>query len=137
MRVFFDTNVLVYAFASNAGDRRRQAVELFLAAVANDEPVISTQVLSELVNVLLRKAVPPMSASEVERLLERLAPLEVVEPSRHSVLDALRLMQREQLSWWDALVVETAIRSGCKILYTEDMQHGRVYESTRLINPFR
>lgn len=137
MRVFFDTNVLVYAFAKNAGDRRLEAIELILGAVANDEPVISTQVMSELVNVLLRKAVPSMSPSQVERLLERLTPLEVIEPSRNSVLDALRLMQREQLSWWDALMVESAIRSRCEILYTEDMQHGRVYESTRLINPFR
>ena len=52
------------------------------------------------------------------------------------VLDAHELAQAEQLSWFDALIVEAAIRSRCTKLFTEDMSHGRKFSGLTVCNPF-
>jgi predicted nucleic acid-binding protein len=52
------------------------------------------------------------------------------------VLDAVRRHQEMSLSFWDALIVEAALRSGADRLFTEDMQHGQVIEGMRVENPF-
>lgn len=52
------------------------------------------------------------------------------------VLDAHELARTEQLSWFDALIVEAAIRSGCERLYSEDLNHGRKFGRLTVQNPF-
>ena len=54
----------------------------------------------------------------------------------HVVLDAHELAQKEQLSWFDALIVEAAIRSRCDLLFSEDLGHGRKFGNLTVFNPF-
>lgn len=67
------------------------------------------------------------------RALTAVASFEVVATDQNLVLDAHE--QREQLSWFDALIVEAAIRSGCAVLYSEDLSHDRSYGGLRSCNP--
>jgi predicted nucleic acid-binding protein len=52
------------------------------------------------------------------------------------VLAAIDLHRLHQLSFWDALIVRSAIKSGCRRIYTEDLQHGRRYDGVEIVNPF-
>jgi len=136
MRVFIDTNLWVYRL-----DRREPAkseqIQRWLAAVIRDhEVVISIQVLIELRAVASRKLQPPLSDPQISELLEAMIGFEVAFTDDTLVLDAHQLAGREQLSWFDALIAEAAIRSRCSILFSEDFRHGRQIAGLLVINPF-
>ncbi len=137
MRVFIDTNLWVYRL-----DRREPDKSVFVARwlrelASEHEIVISTQVLIELRSVLTRKLKPALSWQDTRAALEALAGFEVVPASANLVLDAHELARAEKLSWFDALIVEAAIRAGCARLYSEDFDHGRRYGEMMVYNPFR
>lgn len=125
-----DTNILVYAFTS---DPRSQQAEQLLAKGCS----ISVQGLNEFANVAHRKL--GMSWAEVgeattiiRTLSKRVLPLDA---ETHA--EALTQAERNGLSFYDALVVATALRANCTMLWSEDMQHGRVIEDRlQIVNPF-
>jgi predicted nucleic acid-binding protein len=80
---------------------------------------------------------PPLSWQDTRAALDALASFEVVPANASLVLDAHELAQAEQLSWFDALIVEAAIRSGCERLYSEDMGHGRAFGALTVLDPFQ
>lgn len=135
MRVFIDTNLWAYRL-----DRREPAkserVRIWLAdLVADHEVVISTQVLIELRSVASRKLQPPLGEAQITALLQSLANFEVLATDVPLILDAHQLAGREQLSWFDALIAEAAIRSRCRVLYSEDFSHGRRIDAVEVVNP--
>ncbi len=137
MRVFIDTNLWAYRL-----DRREPGKSAFIRdwlrkLALEHDIVISTQVMIELRSVVTRKLKPALSWQDTRATLEALASLEVVPTNANLVLDAHELAQSEGLSWFDALIVEAAIRSGCARLYSEDMGHGRVFGELSVMNPFR
>ena len=105
-------------------------------AAFEHEIVVSTQVLIELRAVLTRKLKPAPSSQDTRAALEALARFEVVPTNASLVLDAHELSRIERLSWFDALIVEAAIRSGCERLYSEELGQGRVFGALRVSNPF-
>ncbi|MCC5888087.1 MAG: PIN domain-containing protein [Gammaproteobacteria bacterium] len=136
MRAFIDTNLWVYRL-----DRREPAKSAFIHSwlrnlAAEHEIVVSTQVLIELRSVLTRKLKPAFSWRDTRDALEAIAEFEVVPANANMVLDAHQLAGTEQLSWFDALIVEAAIRSGCQRLYSEDLGHDRRFRDLAVINPF-
>lgn len=136
MICFFDTNVLVYTVDASAGRHRQIAKECFARTVREHEVVLSTQVLQEFFNVTTRKLRPPLSVREATEQMRQLARLQVLGANAQSVLDAIALAEQHQLSWWDALIVEAALRAGAERLYSEDGQHGRRFGSLEVVNPF-
>jgi predicted nucleic acid-binding protein len=50
--------------------------------------------------------------------------------------EALRLQNKHRLSWYDALIVQSAIQAGCSVLYSEDLQAGRQFGTLRVLDPF-
>ena len=137
MRVFIDTNLWAYRL-----DRREPEKSAFirdwLRALAREHDiVISTQVLIELRSVLTRKLKPALSWQDTRDALEALAGFEVVPASANLILDADELARAEKLSWFDALIVEAAIRAGCARLYSQDLDHGRWYGQMQVCDPFR
>ncbi len=137
MRVFVDTNLWAYRFDQSAPDKSRRVSAWLREIAAEHEIVVSTQVLIELRSVLTRKLKPPLSFEVTQGALSAIARFEVVATDHHLVLDAHELAQREQLSWFDALIVEAAVRSDCSVLYTEDLSHGRRYGGLQVCNPLQ
>ena len=136
MRVFVDTNLWVYRLDKREAAKSRQVAQWLRELARNHEIVVSTQVLIELRAVLTRKFKPALAARDVRIALEALAQFEVVAADANLVLDANELAQVEQLQWFDALIVEAAIRSGCTRLYSEDLGHGRSFAGLTVCNPF-
>ncbi len=137
MRVFIDTNLWVYRLDKRDIGKSDFAAQWLRIIARDHEIVISTQVMIELRAVLTHKFKPAWSANDVRIALQALATFEVVTTDTNLVLDAHELAQTEQLSWFDGLIAEAAIRSHCNVLYTEDLSHGRKLRQLVVCNPFR
>jgi predicted nucleic acid-binding protein len=136
-KYFLDTNVFVYCF--DRSDRRKQerADRLVSEAVADQLGVISTQVVQEFSNVALRKFRTPMTPAECRIYLEAvLTPLCEVFPTLSLYNEALRLHETTKLSFYDCLIIASAISAGCRILYSEDFQAEQVIDGLIIRNPF-
>ncbi len=136
-RYFVDTNILMYAHDRAAGEKHVRAKALVADLWENRSGVISTQVLQELAVNLRRKAKQPLGAKATRELLSDYLAWQVVVNGGDSILEALDLEARYQISFWDALVVHSAQVSGAKILYSEDLSDGQTYGTLRVINPLR
>lgn len=134
MRSFFDTNILVYADAADEPIRQAQAIRLIKTHRANGTAVLSTQVLQEYVNVALRKLQLPVPL--IRERLTLYAGFDLVPASPDMIEGALGLHALSGLSFYDALIVQAAISSGCAALLTEDMQDGARYGGVKIVNPF-
>ena len=132
---FVDTNVLVYADDRSAGNKRDRARELIRTAFHDGGAKLSTQVLAEFFAVATRQLGLPAAA--VRRRVEIYAGLEVFRPSTDDLLGAIDLHRLHELSIWDALIVRSALASGCAVLYTEDLQHDRIFDGLRIVDPFQ
>lgn len=133
-RIFLDTNLWVYAYSRNPVGKA-QTIE----ALLNDpskEVQISTQVLGELFNVLTRKKLTPQ-VNAVAIVTELINDFTVLAIDTSKVLQALEINSQYGYTYWDSLIVATALLSECVILYSEDMQHNQLIENKlRIVNPF-
>ena len=132
---FLDSNVLIYAF-DTAEPAKRERSRALIASLPPGAIVLSAQVINEFyftVTRKLRPAVPPAAAEEAVRGLSgfRILPVDY-----RLSLAAMELVRKQQLSIWDALIVESAIDGGCRTLFSEDLQNGRKYGPVTVTNPF-
>lgn len=135
MRRFLDTNVLLYADDLDAGEKRRTARAVLRDALTSGEGVVSTPVLQEFfVNSTRKLGVDPV---EARRKVELLARMDLVRIDLPMILAAIDLGRLHSVSFWDALVLQAASVAGCRVLLTEDLQHGQVLAGVRIENPFR
>lgn len=134
MSVFFDTNVLVYCTDTSDPKRQMQARKLVELCSAKGKVAISTQVLIELFNVLTRKQKMPPAAARKLALAYATWPL--INSDFALVSAALEKSVSHKLPIFDAMVVEAALRAQAQTLYSEDMQHGRRFDSLTIVNPF-
>jgi predicted nucleic acid-binding protein len=133
-RAFFDTNVLVYADDLDFPAKQLTARKLWAEYRLAGSGVVSVQVLQEyFMNVTRKLGVDPEIARQK---IELLTELNVIVLSAADVLAAVDLHRLDKISFWDALVVRAASKSGCQILLTEDMQHGQIIDGVRIVNPF-
>ena len=130
---FVDTDVLVYAVA----DEELAAQTLVDTLAAAQALHTSTQVLQELYVVLTRKVRRKFTSAEAIDYLDRIARAPVTTTDYRLVRQAAELSDRDAFSFWDALVLVAAARSGATRLYTEDLQHGRTVLGVEIVNPFR
>mgnify|MGYP005853092069 CR=1 FL=1 len=135
MRVFVDTNLWAYRLDRREPEKSAYIRDWLRALALEHDIVVSAQVLIELRSVLTRKLKPALSWQDTRDALEALTGFDVVPANTDLVLDAHELARVEQLSWFDALIVEAAIRSGCECLYSEDLAHGQAYGPLRVSNP--
>ena len=134
MNAFVDTNVIVYAHDRMDRAKGERARALLERLARDGSLTVSTQVLQESYNALIRKAL--VEPSKALFAVEQLAACRVVGSNSDFVLDALRLSLRAQLSVWDALIVQAALAARCTTLFTEDLQAGQRFGELEVVNPF-
>jgi predicted nucleic acid-binding protein len=129
--IFFDTNILVYAIVQD-DPRSSRAEELIV-----EGGTVSVQVLNEFVAVARRKTNMPWD--EVQFAIDNIIrlcpdPLPITVDTHQ---EALAIAEKYGYKIYDALIVASALEARCAILYSEDMQDGRVIEKRLTIrNPF-
>lgn len=129
-RPFLDTNVLLYLLSGD--EPKADKAEALLSGRA----IVSVQVLNELANVAIRKL--GLTWRELGHLVEAVRAKCEVQPLTEEVHDQAReLAERYRLSFYDASIVSSALEAGCRVLYSEDMQHGfKVGRTLTIRNPF-
>lgn len=137
-RIFLDTNILVYSIDSGCPDKQARALEVLGGTEEFQQStfVISTQVLQEFYVAAVRKLDQPMPEDEAEAAVRELSKLPMVQVDFDLIFAAISTSREHRLSFWDALIIRSAISSGCRILLTEDLQHGRKFGSLDIQNPF-
>ena len=131
---FVDTNILLYA-ADTSAPRKQVTAEALLDQLWRDgSGRTSWQVLHEFyVNATRKLDLPESSARGA---VEAFALWQPVDSSLDLIHSAWSLADSASLNYWDALIVAAALRSGCRWLLTEDLQHGRAFGTPRVRNPF-
>lgn len=130
---FIDTNIWLYAFIET--DETAKST-LARTLIQESEPIISTQVVNEVCVNLLRCA--NFTEEQISRLFESFyEKYQITELTKPVLLMASQLRQRYSLSFWDNIIVASALSAGVSVLYSEDMQHGLIIEEQLLVyNPF-
>ena len=138
-KAFLDTNIVVYTF--DASEPRKQDIARQLVAKALTEPgsaVVSWQVVQEFLNVATTKFAVPLTAVDARTYLHQvLVPLCEVYPDAAVYEDGLAIQDRHGFSFYDSLVLASAVRAGCVRLYSEDLQDEFRLGRLQVVNPFR
>lgn len=131
---FVDTNIWLYGFIDSQDSLKHETAKRI---IQGHDLVISTQVINEVCVNLLRKGNFP--ESEIETLIAAFySNYSVIDFSQEILINASRIRQIYSLSYWDSLIVTTALSAGCEILYSEDMHDGLQVSNTLTIkNPFK
>ncbi len=134
MRFALDTNILVYAADSEAGDRHRIALDIVRRADGRD-CVLALQALAELFRTLTAKR--RVDANRAALLVHGWRDAFEVRPADEQCLAAaIDAVALHHLSFWDAMMWATVRRAGCRMLITEDGQNGRILGGVTFVDPF-
>lgn len=134
LRSFLDTSILLYCDDPVHVSKQRRALELVLEHKAQRTGVVSLQVLQEyFVNATRKLGLDPGLARQKVEAYSR---FDVVEPVAADILAAIDFHRLHGISYWDALVLHSARKSGCRVVLTEDMQHGQEFDGVKIVNPF-
>jgi len=132
MKQFADTNIILYTIGQ---DKRK--TELTRNLINRElELIVSTQVINECVNVCLRKL--NFNRQKAYNFADQvMVATEVVAIDEATVRKSAEIAINHQISNWDALIIASALISDCCVLYSEDMQHGQIFDKQlTIINPF-
>src|ERR1700733_13850654 len=133
-RVFFDTDVLVYAAVGTGKDepKRKRALEL----IESEDFGTSAQVLQEFFVTVAKKAARPLSAAQALEWVEQWTafPCQVID--HQLVRIAIEQSERYAISYWDAAILVAAEALGAHTVYSEDLNDGQEYGRVRVVNPF-
>jgi predicted nucleic acid-binding protein len=134
-KVFLDTNILIYSLDQSDIDKKKNSRELIKALTSENLGVISTQVLQEFyVAATTKLGADPLLIKEIVRSLEK---IETVTVTTTLIKEAIDCSVLNRISFWDALIVVSAESAKCKLLCTEDLNHGQIIRGVRIENPFK
>lgn len=135
-KAFFDTNILVYAFDNNEPEKSVISKQLIHDFGGDGNLVLSTQVLQELYVTLTKVGRSLLTQEEAGEIVNDFAEFPLVQVDKHIIARAMKRHRSKVFSYWDALIVEAALQSGCSQLLSEDMRDGLVIGSLTIRNPF-
>jgi predicted nucleic acid-binding protein len=133
---FVDTNVLVYCFDDSDTSKRDRARLVMRQLWESRTGCVSHQVLQEFYLTVTRKLRPALPRSKAREEVEDLLGWQPAPVTGDLVRDAWRIEDRFELSWWDSLIVASALAQNCHTLLTEDLQDGLEIDDLRVLNPF-
>ncbi len=131
---FVDTKVLIYAHDGGAGKKHERSLQLLRRLVEDGAGAVSIQVLAEFYAAATKKL--GITSQEAEEILADLGGWIIHRPGHADLLRTVRFQRRYKMSWWDALVVNSAVELGCGVLWSEDLADGQRYGSVTVRNPF-
>jgi len=134
MRVAFDTNILAYAEGIDDEARREAAVSL-MERIPQLTAFLPTQVLGELFTVLMRKGRYTTQQAQ-ETVLGWSESFSLIDTSQAVLFSAMDLAAAHQFSIWDAVILAAAAEADCRLLLSEDMQQGFIWNGVTIANPF-
>ena len=137
--IFIDTNILVYLFDKSEKEKNKRIQALIKDLKETSDLFISAQVLNEFINIVTRKIEHPIPFEKLEGVLKIITKLFYISPlTFRTSFSAVDLKIKYKFSYWDSLIIVSALENGCNCLYTEDLQHKQIIEEKlKVINPFK
>ncbi len=136
-KFFVDTNILVYAYDVSEGKKHRIASALIEDLWNTENGVISVQVLQEFFVTVTRKVAQPVTSAVAQEWIARYLSWQVVAADGQAVLNAIDLQSQYRMSFWDAMILQAALRAEASTLLSEDLNHGQQYGAVVVENPLR
>lgn len=136
-KVFVDTNILIYAHDSDAGEKQRRASAVLRRLWLDGNGRLSTQVLQEFYVNVTKKLVHPLTPAEAREMIRAYATWIHQPLTASSVLRASEAAEVYRISFWDSLVLVGAEQEGASILLSEDFHDGQRFAGVQVVNPFR
>lgn len=134
--VFVDTNILVYAHCVSDADPRASRARVVLGELwRTDSGVLSTQVLQEFHSVATRKL--GLESKHARGIVASYAEWCTVNTDVGLIVSGSKLTEEHSVSFWDALIIEAALRANASRLLSEDLQHGHKFGELVVENPFQ
>ena len=133
-KVFLDTNLIIYLFSNDEPQKRETAKRV----LESYNCVVSTQILNEVSNVWFKKF--NWCAAKIKQHLDNIESVTsaMMKIHRLTINQALTLKERYGYSYYDCLILSSALESGCEFLFSEDMSDGQVIEGKlKIKNPFQ
>ncbi len=135
-RDFIDSNVLVYAHSRASGEKRERATAVVDGLWDSRNGCLSIQVLQEFFVTVTTRVPEPLSVTEASEVVETYSRWTIHSPDPGDLLSAIDVQRRYRISFWDAMVIQSAKRLGCGTVWTEDLSHGQIYVGVTVRNPF-
>jgi predicted nucleic acid-binding protein len=133
-RTFIDSNVFIYAIQSSDVSKAERAALWLVHLAKSGAGVANLQVLNEVTNVLIRRGL--MKPEEIFTVIDTYRAFGT-EPVTMEIVAAARLIHFEAgYSWWDCILLASAIERRCGFFLTEDLQHGHRLYGLTIVNPF-
>jgi len=128
-----DTNIMIYNHDYFENNIHKQVVS---GCILLKKPVISSQVISEYLNHMKNRL--KIEKHFLMRACAQWLKKCTVRPVIGSTVElASRLIDKYDFQLFDGLIVASALEANCDVLYSEDMQHGQVVEtSLKIVNPY-
>lgn len=137
-KYFLDTNIFIYSFDSDSPKKQVKAQQLINDSLNHRKGAISSQVVQEFLNVATTKFAKPLSIADADLYLTSvLLPLCVFYPDRDFFHKALQIKNRFKFSFYDSLILTSALETNCTVLYSEDFQDSQKIMTLTIKNPFR
>lgn len=135
-KAFVDTNVLIYAHDVDAGRKHDIAKDLLRRLWSERRGLLSAQVLQEFYVNATRKIRQPLPRPDARRVVETYAPWCVDSLGPTDITRAFQIEDQAGISFWDALIVAVAARSGAHVLVSEDLNAGQTIAGVTIHDPF-
>ena len=130
-KCFVDSNIWLYAFMESSV-KQVKATEI----LNTQNIILSTQIINEVCVNLLKKA--QYTEEEIKRTIHNFyVNYDVAILNQDIILYASTIRENNSISYWDSLVIATAIKNNCTVIYSEDMQHNQIIQKLRIENPFK
>ena len=135
-KIFLDTNVIIYAYDSSAGIKHEIARQIVADLWTSGQGLLSTQVIQEFYVNVTRKIPKPLTIDLAREIVADFIKWDLVVNDGDSILDAIDIQQRHNFSFWDAMIIGSAVSGGADMLYSEDLTHGQTISGVTIVNPF-
>jgi predicted nucleic acid-binding protein len=135
-KVFVDSNVLVYAHDLDAKERHDRAVGIVRDLWESRNGALSTQVLQEFYVNVTRKIPKPLKKSTARELARNYGSWQTEIIDRSDIFRASELEESSRISFWDALIIVAAAKSGASLLLSEDLNDGQTIAGVTIEDPF-
>ncbi len=135
-KIFLDTNVIVYAHDRSSGKKNTIAMEIMEYLWERKKGVISVQVMQEFYVCVTTKILKPLPLKVAREILEYLLNWDLIINDEYITIKAINLQEKYRFSFWDSLIVQSAIQSQAYTLFSEDFSDGQIIENVKIVNPF-
>ena len=135
-KIFLDTNILIYAFDVSAKEKHEQARKILLELWGSGRGLLSTQVLQEFFVSVTHKIPRTLTLEQAKEIVMDLLKWDVIVNDGESILEAVDIQAKQKFSFWDALILQAAMRGGASLLLSEDLSDGQIIRGVTIRNPF-